>query len=483
MPWSYLFNAAWRWIADQGITLALLIVVACLVPRIGRFLISRINRYIEDTDTSQENKSRLAITSVGVYIAQLVAYFFLFVMALQTLGFSLTGAAIPATVASAALGLGAQSIIADFLAGFFILTEKQYGIGDWVRFEGNGIKVEGDVIQITMRATRIRTLSQETVTVPNSTAKICINSSNFWSRAVVVIPVPLLGSENVHDAIARTTAATERALAEPDIASEVLGTLDVQPAVSIKPPATVGMPWMIDMRLMVQVEAGSQWKVERAIRTSIVDEFWDEYGSAPTVDGSLQQELIDANGTPPHTTPRSKRQTPAQAISSDSATTEVLPEADPAADMAAEGSQLTDVEKPDTAEEADKSPEISRKRWILSLGGKIRPSTTLLLAALGFLLFLWVSTIQTSDEWEGGDGWLAPPQSSHTSYPQTPEPEYVPQPTFIPEPTTQTPTVETTEPTLSETPTETTTPPEPTPTEAEPTTTETVTGTPTQTNS
>lgn len=52
----------------------------------------------------------------------MVAYFILVVLALQEFGFSPTSAAIPATVISAALGLGAQSIIALFLpAGRIVL--------------------------------------------------------------------------------------------------------------------------------------------------------------------------------------------------------------------------------------------------------------------------------------------------------------------------------------------------------------------------
>ena len=38
----------------------------------------------------------------------------------------------PAAVLGAALGFGAQRLVQDLLAGFFIITEKQYGFGDLV---------------------------------------------------------------------------------------------------------------------------------------------------------------------------------------------------------------------------------------------------------------------------------------------------------------------------------------------------------------
>ena len=174
---AFFVHSAQQWIINHGITLAILLVLALLVPRIGRFVKRILTRRLDTIDPG--NKSRLALIGAGVYITQLIAYFFLIVATLQQFGFSPTGAAIPATVISAALGLGAQSIIADFLAGFFIISEKQFGVGDWVQFIGPNIDVQGDVMQITMRATTVRTLNGETVIVPNSTARVCVNHSNF----------------------------------------------------------------------------------------------------------------------------------------------------------------------------------------------------------------------------------------------------------------------------------------------------------------
>ena len=45
----------------------------------------------------------------------------------------------PAAVLGAALGFGAQRMVQDLLAGFFIITEKQYGFGDLVALTVAGI--------------------------------------------------------------------------------------------------------------------------------------------------------------------------------------------------------------------------------------------------------------------------------------------------------------------------------------------------------
>lgn len=517
---SYLLGQAWHWLAGTGVNLAIILVVAMLVPRVGRLVERYVERDVEAKADKEETKNTLAYAGVLIYIGQIVAYFLLSVAFLQQLGFSLAGAAIPATVASAAIGFGAQSIIADFLAGFFILTEKQYGVGDWVRFAGNGVEVEGTVIQITMRATQIRTLAQETVIIPNSTARVSINTSNYWSRAVIVMPVPLLGSDSPTEAADRAEAATRRALADESVADDVIGELDVQPAVSVDPPATVGMPWTVDMRFMIQVEAGTQWAVERAVRMALLEEFWDEYGSAPTTTGELSNQVrrpaatrasaSDASAdtvTTPVVVPRDRRPDdesaseaeerkknaesstpPADRAGADGSDPAALSMAGARKDKADKGIDKDIDEAPDkeeredggdpttvlipavtpgstptglgdadvtetavagadtrgdgaaddeegTDKDEDKDDRWLRLKRVLSVNGRFRPSSTVLVLIL--LVLLFIRSLSVSGETADGErisGPLAPPATSSSVVPDedegpAPDPDATPAPT------------------------------------------------------
>ena len=296
MPLSTIASLFWAWIVDPGLTLGLWLIIALLIPRAGRLAMYLITNKIVAPD-EDDTKTQLALAGVLVYLAQIAAYFLVFVFALSALGFSLAGATIPATAASAALGFGAQSIIADFIAGFFVLSEKQYGVGDWVRFEGGATDIEGTVIQITMRSTRIRTLAEQTVIIPNSKAGVSINNSNHWSSAVVTMQIPLLESSTVDEAVERATKAAEAALTEPKIDEVVWGALTVHPAVNVTEPTTVGMPWTVGVRFLAQVKPGSQWLVERAIRMSLVSEFWNEYRSTSSLDGKYSLNDANAKGS------------------------------------------------------------------------------------------------------------------------------------------------------------------------------------------
>lgn len=446
MPFAYILYSAWRWLLDPGLSLAIYLVIAFLIPRIGRFAIRFFTRRV-DLD-EQDSKTRLALVGTAVYMAQLVAYFFLIVAILNALGIPLAGAAIPATVISAALGLGAQGIIADFLAGFFILSEKQFGVGDWVAFQGPGVNIEGDVIQITMRATKVRTLQGETVTIPNSTARVCVNHSNIWARAVVIIPVPLLGSTSIHEAISRSERAARRALALPNVIHEVTGELDVHPAVGIAQPTTVGMPWLVEMRFIVQVNPAQQWAVERAIRTCILEEFWEEYGSATTTSGAVRNQL---EREAPVIIDRAFTKDPLIDVPIPQATTTTIPAqkgtTEPSRDdISLEHPADAPVDEQESIEPEGVFRDITYPSFlsrIFSFGGRVRPSTTGLFALLFSLFILKGFTVEADEGWQDSDGWLAPTADTKT----TTAPKTTETPT-----SSETPTIEetqTSEPTSS----------------------------------
>lgn len=438
MPWSFIFSRTWNWLVDTGLTLFFLILLAFLVPRVGRFAMRMVEKHLT---SESEQKTQLAFAGVAIYIIQILAYFLIFVLALQQLGFSLAGAAIPATVASAAIGLGAQSIIADFLAGFFILSEKQYGVGDWVRFEGGATTVEGTVIQITMRATRIRTLAEETVIIPNSKAGVPINNSNYWSSAVVTMPIPLLGSTSISQAISRAEQAAKKALLAPEVAREVLGELTVHESVGINAPSIVGMPWTVDMRFLCQVKPASQWMVERAIRTSIIDEFWPEYGSAPTLDGTVVTDLSLADGSveiPETHTEQTSPQVP------DANYDRLAP---PAGFSDREYQQVLGQTAPNLAVEeeihasTDPAAHPSRLQRLLTANGRTRASTSVLILLAIALVILKGLTLDSGEE-DGARGWLAPTRSSVTSTPEPLTPAPAPSPEITPPPVEPSPTLE-----------------------------------------
>ena len=70
-------------------------------------------------------------------------------------------------VIGAGLGFGAQQIVGDVLAGIFILSERQFGVGDLIRVGPLAAVgwVEGHVEEMTLRVTKVRTFDGDLVTI------------------------------------------------------------------------------------------------------------------------------------------------------------------------------------------------------------------------------------------------------------------------------------------------------------------------------
>lgn len=302
----------WEWLVVHGLPLTALVIIAILIPRVGRLAIRIVsNRFDEGEEAT---KSRLALVGALVYVLQAIAYFAIIMLGLTNLGVPAMGAALPATVVSAAIGFGAQNVIGDFLAGFFIISERQFGVGDFVAFDGTSNDISGTVVGLTLRATKVRTASGEVVTIPNGSAGVITNYSQDWSRAVVDLAVPLQPGESMSQLTDRVEATAAKALGDPTIAGDVTGELEVLPATDIVAPSAAGQSWQVNFRVMVVVNPARQWAVERVLRSALVNVFWDRY--------DMPRVFLD--GSDAHSSPAAD---PRKALAADSALapTEVLP--------------------------------------------------------------------------------------------------------------------------------------------------------------
>jgi len=85
---------------------------------------------------------------------------------LSHFGINVTGFAAALGIGGLAFSLAARDTIADAIAGFIILVDRPFRIGDRIEIQGEG--TWGDVTDIGLRTTRIRTRDNRMVIVPNS---------------------------------------------------------------------------------------------------------------------------------------------------------------------------------------------------------------------------------------------------------------------------------------------------------------------------
>lgn len=87
-------------------------------------------------------------------------------VALQTLGYSVSGVLAFGGIGGIAIGFAAKDLLANFFGGLTIYLDRPFKVGDWVRSPDR--EIEGTIEKIGWRLTRIRTFDKRPLYVPNS---------------------------------------------------------------------------------------------------------------------------------------------------------------------------------------------------------------------------------------------------------------------------------------------------------------------------
>jgi small-conductance mechanosensitive channel len=156
------------------------------------------------------------------------------VTAAAQLGINVTAALTGIGVLGIAIGFAAQETVANMIAGFLIFWDRPFKVGDWVTTEGQ----YGEVRQITMRTTRIRTRNNTFVVIPNKQVigELLINHSMYGVTRVTV-PIGIAYKEQIDAAREVMLAAVKRidgVLADPPPAVVATGLGDSSIDLSVR---------------------------------------------------------------------------------------------------------------------------------------------------------------------------------------------------------------------------------------------------------
>ena len=270
------------WARGSGLEIVLLVTGAILLTRLATWLggkiMDRIDANAQETDVlvrSEASKHRHALASVITWLVLAVIYCVTGLAVLERLGIPLTTLVAPAAVAAVALGFGAQRVVQDILAGFFIISERQYGFGDLVQLTvtSQANPSVGTVEDVTLRVTTVRTADGEVVITPNGQINQVTNLSRDWARAVIDVPVPVAVDVNrVSDLL--------RKIGDEAYQDEELRSL------LLDPPAVMGVQSIdvdhFQVRLVTRTLPGKQFDVGRMLRARIAAGFLREGIILPT---------------------------------------------------------------------------------------------------------------------------------------------------------------------------------------------------------
>lgn len=249
------------WLGDRGFNLILILIVTVFLMRFVDALTRTIFILIKRTAGQEEaaTQRRLGtLSSIFSGGAQSLILFVGLMVLLQQLSVNITPILASAGVIGIAVGFGAQSLIRDLFSGFLVLLEDQFSVGDVVKIG----EITGAVEQITLRATRIRSLDGSLTVIPNGAISIVSNHSKDWSRIVIDLEVD--HNENIDRAmqIALATAAEFRR----DLPREV-----------IEEPTMLGVEKIsltsVAIRLVARTVPARQFDLARELRRRLLIAF------------------------------------------------------------------------------------------------------------------------------------------------------------------------------------------------------------------
>ncbi len=180
-----------RWleiVGKAGLRLGVILVFALFLARLLKAFTTRlvqISKAQSRAGQMREQQTRTMaglLYSIGTTIIAIIAI----LMGFEVLNFDIAPALATAGLASVAIAFGAQSLLKDFINGFFIVFEDQYVVGDLIQVNSEIGRVE----HLTLRRTVLRNPAGAMVTIPNSLVGQVANLSRDWSQAFVDVTVP-----------------------------------------------------------------------------------------------------------------------------------------------------------------------------------------------------------------------------------------------------------------------------------------------------
>jgi len=275
------------WFMTSGIRVIVIIAIAVAVYLICRPIIRSIikrmvsNRMAGEDETEIQQRTN-TLSSILVKIAGILILIVAVITILPEFGVNITSLIAAIGVGGLAIAFAAQNLIRDFISGFFILLEDQYGIGDVVSIAG----IAGVVEDITLRRTVLRDLDANVHSVPNGKVDLSTNMTKKFSRVNLNVSVGY--GENLKHVIAIINRICQEMAEDPQWKDDFITTPSV---LRVDKLGDSG----IDIKILGDTKPAKQWAIMGELRLRLKNAFDKEgveipwphtkvyFGNAPTV--------------------------------------------------------------------------------------------------------------------------------------------------------------------------------------------------------
>ncbi len=254
-----------EWLFDHGVKIIIIFVIAFLLKRFSSIFIEKaIRRAVRpDKHTSKmaEEMREDTLISIFAQFVNITIWIFTAMLILAEIGINTAPLIAGAGVIGLALGFGGQYLIKDLIAGFFIILENQYRIGDVICVDGGKC---GLVESIGLRTTVLRDLDGTTHFVPNGEVHIASNMSKDYSRVNLDIGVSYAADIDKVEKIINEVG--KKLAKDPKWVDDI-----------VSPPQFLRIDKFAESEIVIKILGDtkplSQWKVAGELRKRLKKEF------------------------------------------------------------------------------------------------------------------------------------------------------------------------------------------------------------------
>lgn len=229
------------------------LVLQYFCKRLTTGFVRRAVRAAKFETKREEIQQEDTLISILYTTARVAIWLIALLSLLSVYGISVTPLLAGAGVAGVALAFGAQSIVRDFLAGIFILSENQYRVGDVIRVNQD---VSGTVEAVSLRMTTLRDIQGRAHYVPNGKIDIVTNLTMDYGTLQIDLTVVY---DTDLDKLQKVINDVGKKLYERD---ELHG-------VALEPPYMLRVDEFTELGMLVKIigkcSPGGQWQVRGAL--------------------------------------------------------------------------------------------------------------------------------------------------------------------------------------------------------------------------
>ena len=269
------------WLLASGVRIVAIIVVAWLVLRVALLATDRLSRELsagEGVDVIERTKraqtlGRLIHNVLAVLISSIAL-----LMVLRELGVDIVPMLTGAGIAGVALGFGAQWLVRDVIAGFYLILDNQVRVGDVAAINGVGGVVEA----INLRTIVLRDAEGTVHVFQNGAINTLSNRTKDFSFYVIDLNIAYGHDPDRVAAIARRVG--EELQADPAFRPNILAPVEV-----------MGVDAFLDSKITIKLRIKTlpqkQWDVGRELRRRLLLALDDD--GIPLAPAPTQMVLVE----------------------------------------------------------------------------------------------------------------------------------------------------------------------------------------------